>query len=182
MIERTFANLLNISYRRNWKELLLAVFVNISQYMGGILSYLILAIPIFTHVYAGLTPAELAQLISNYSFKSQYLIYYFTRLYDTLSEISVIAGNCKRVGELSDRMRLLGVNGFGSPSSSRSSESQFKRNTNSVEPISSTVSVSVLSNSEERFLTFSRVTIRVPNSDRVLIDNLNFEFRKGKPN
>jgi ATP-binding cassette subfamily D (ALD) protein 4 len=78
--------------------------------MGGILAYLILAIPIFTGIYADYTPGDLAQLISNYSFQSQYLIYLFTRLYDTLEQISVVAGNCRRVGELTERMRLLGTN------------------------------------------------------------------------
>ena len=87
----------------------MSIFVNISQYMGGILAYLILAIPIFTGVYADYTPADLAQLISNYSFQSQYLIYLFTRLYDTLGQISVVAGNCRRVGELIERMNLLGM-------------------------------------------------------------------------
>lgn len=148
--------------------------------MGGILSYLILAIPIFTNVYAGLTPGELAQLISNYSFKSQYLIYYFTRLYDTLNEISVIAGNCKRVGELNDRLRILGINGQVVP---KSFQRRGTKGTNSVEPVSTTTTtssgVTIQSSDDNCFLTFSQVTIRVPYSDRLLIQNLNFEFRKG---
>ena len=152
---------------------MLAIFVNFSQYFGGILAYLILAIPIFSNAYAGYTPAELAQLISNYSFQSQYLIYLFTRLYDTLSEISVVAGNCKRVGELTDKMKLLALNGLHSSKPDR----RVNKSINSVEPISSNdVTVPF---DDSRFLTIDRVTIRVPNSDRVLINNLSFEFKKG---
>jgi hypothetical protein len=58
--------------------------------MGGILAYLVLAIPIFTHVYDSYTPTDLAQLISNYSFKCQYLIYLFTRLYTNINDHGVV--------------------------------------------------------------------------------------------
>lgn len=74
--------------------------VNILQYMGGILSYLILAIPIFAHLYDNLSPGELSQLISNYSFVCSYLVYLFTRLYNISNEVSIIAGNAHRVGRL----------------------------------------------------------------------------------
>jgi ATP-binding cassette subfamily D (ALD) protein 4 len=70
------------------------------QYLGAILSYLILAVPIFSHTYDSYTPGELAQLISNYSFICGYVVYYFTRLYDLSNEISIIAGNSHRIGML----------------------------------------------------------------------------------
>lgn len=170
--------------------------------MGGILAYLILAIPIFTGVYADYTPADLAQLISNYSFQSQYLIYLFTRLYDTLGQISVVAGNCRRVGELIERMNLLGMvnyinkslsivdykknsfnyigsNSFGSKPKNDGSSST-RRLHNTVEPISTPTSNTVPSDLAEPYLTINKVTVRVPDSDRVLIENLSFELKKGK--
>lgn len=143
--------------------------------MGGILAYLILAIPIFTNVYADYTSAELAQLISNYSFQCQYLIYFFTRLYDTLSEFSVIAGNCKRVGELLKRMDTLGSESLGSPKRS----TLIKRNL--VEPIElENNSNSSSTDSTDVYLNLRKVSIRVPQSERILIQNLDFEFKKGK--
>lgn len=167
----------DFSYRRNWKELILSIFVNISQYMGGIVAYLILAIPIFTNVYADYSPGDLAQLISNYSFQSQYLIYFFTRLYDTLSELSVVAGNCRRVGELTEQMRSLGLGSLSS--STRPASSRFKQSSNAVEPISSTFTLQSTVSDDDRFLTVNHVTIRVPHSDRVLVQDLSFEFKKG---
>lgn len=42
--------------------------MNTFDYLGGFLSYIIIAIPIFTGVYDGLTPGELSALISKVGF------------------------------------------------------------------------------------------------------------------
>ena len=90
---------LEISYRRNWKEFFLKLFVNILQYLGSILAYIVLAFAIFSHSYDKYSPQELSQLISNYSFIFGYLVFYFTRLYDLSNQISIIAGNSHRIGK-----------------------------------------------------------------------------------
>lgn len=41
-----------------------AVGVNTFDYMGGILSYIVIAIPIFNGVYGDLSPTELSTLVS----------------------------------------------------------------------------------------------------------------------
>ena len=51
-----------------------AVMLHIGM-LGAILSYLILAIPIFANLYDNLKPEELSQLISTYSFICNYLVY-----------------------------------------------------------------------------------------------------------
>ncbi|CAF0708958.1 unnamed protein product [Brachionus calyciflorus] len=149
--------LLNISYRKNWKEFILKLFINISQYFGGILAYLVLAIPIFTHVYDDYTPTDLAQLISNYSFKCQYLIYLFTRLYDILNEISSIAGNTRRVGELIEQM-------------------------NEIKNKSFKVGHEIVSTeTKDKCFEIENLTVKIPDFNRkVLIKNLNFEFIKNQ--
>lgn len=128
-----------------------------SQYFGGILAYLVLAIPIFTHVYDDYSPTDLAQLISNYSFKCQYLIYLFTRLYDILNEISSIVGNTKRVGELIDQMQ---------------SNFNFR---------SDNESKNVTDGEDDLCLQLENFTLRIPfGQNKVLIKNLNFTFKKGE--
>jgi len=44
-----------------------AVFISIADYLGSILSYVILAIPIFGGTYDDLSPADLSALISRVS-------------------------------------------------------------------------------------------------------------------
>lgn len=116
-----------------------------------------LAIPIFTHVYDDYSPADLAQLISNYSFKCQYLIYLFTRLYDILNEISSIVGNTKRVGELMEEMQ---------------------RNLNfrlDNEP------KQLIDKENDMCFKFENFSLHIPFCHkRVLLKNLNFTFKKGE--
>lgn len=50
------------------KELWLYIGVNTFDYLGGFLSYIIIAIPIFTGIYDGLSPGELSALISKVGF------------------------------------------------------------------------------------------------------------------
>jgi ATP-binding cassette subfamily D (ALD) protein 4 len=145
---------LDISYKRNWKEFILNVFVNTSQYMGGIVSYLVLAIPIFTNIYAEETPAELAQLITSYSFKCQYLIYFFTRLYNILNEVSIIAGNSHRVGELIDQMQYANEN------------SNKPKHVGAIE--------------NEICLNVKNLNVMIPDNSKCLVKNLNMIFKRNE--
>ncbi|XP_039248076.2 lysosomal cobalamin transporter ABCD4-like [Styela clava] len=74
--------------------------VNIFDYVGGILSYLIIAIPIFGGEYDDLAPEELSALISRNAFVCIYLIYSFSQLFDMSRVVSDIAGHTHRLGEL----------------------------------------------------------------------------------
>lgn len=46
----------------------LSVGVNTFDYLGGFLSYIIIAIPIFSGIYDGLSPSDLSALISKVGF------------------------------------------------------------------------------------------------------------------
>ena len=127
--------------------------------MGGIIAYLVLGIPIFTNIYDDLKPAELAQFISNYSFKCQYLIYLFTRLYNTLDDISNIAGNSYRIGELFDKMN--------------SNSNQPKKN-KAEQPTND-----ILLNPSVCFIV-ENLNIEVPDKSKTLIRNLSFTFARGR--
>uniref|UniRef100_A0A8C3AIF1 ATP-binding cassette, sub-family D (ALD), member 4 n=1 Tax=Cyclopterus lumpus TaxID=8103 RepID=A0A8C3AIF1_CYCLU len=78
------------------KELWLYIGVNTFDYLGGYLSYIIIAIPIFTGIYDGLTPGELSALISKNAFVCIYLINGFTQLIDLSTTLSDVAGYTHR--------------------------------------------------------------------------------------
>ncbi|XP_077367670.1 lysosomal cobalamin transporter ABCD4 isoform X2 [Festucalex cinctus] len=86
------------------KELWLYIGVNTFDYLGGFLSYIIIAIPIFGGLYDGLTPGELSALISRNAFVCIYLINGFTQLIDLSSTLSDVAGYTHRIGELREVM------------------------------------------------------------------------------
>ncbi|XP_056284028.1 ATP-binding cassette sub-family D member 4 isoform X1 [Pseudoliparis swirei] len=86
------------------KELWLYIGVNTFDYLGGYLSYIIIAIPIFTGIYNGLPPGELSALISKNAFVCIYLINGFTQLIDLSTTLSDVAGYTHRIGELREVM------------------------------------------------------------------------------
>uniref|UniRef100_A0A673M8Q1 ATP-binding cassette sub-family D member 4-like n=1 Tax=Sinocyclocheilus rhinocerous TaxID=307959 RepID=A0A673M8Q1_9TELE len=70
------------------KELWLYIGVNTFDYLGSILSYILIAIPIFAGDYDGLTPGELSALVSKNAFVCIYLINCFTQLIDLSTTVS----------------------------------------------------------------------------------------------
>ncbi|XP_069772189.1 lysosomal cobalamin transporter ABCD4 isoform X5 [Narcine bancroftii] len=91
------------------RELQLYIGVNIFNYLGSIVSYLIIAIPIFTGRYDTLAPADLIELISKNAFVSIYLINCFSRLIDLSTTVSDVAGYTHRIGELQEVITQLSV-------------------------------------------------------------------------
>nr|XP_061806399.1 lysosomal cobalamin transporter ABCD4-like [Nerophis lumbriciformis] len=85
-------------------QLWLSLGVNTFDFMGGFLSYIIIAIPIFAGLYDGLTPGELSALISRNAFVCIYLINCFTQLLDLCTTLSDVAGYTHRIGELKEVM------------------------------------------------------------------------------
>ncbi|XP_053552947.1 lysosomal cobalamin transporter ABCD4 [Bombina bombina] len=79
-----------------YRELWLYLGVNTFDYLGSILSYIIIAVPIFTGVYGDLSPAELSELISKNAFVSIYLISCFSQIIDLSSSLCDIAGYIHR--------------------------------------------------------------------------------------
>uniref|UniRef100_A0A6Q2XQ49 ATP-binding cassette, sub-family D (ALD), member 4 n=1 Tax=Esox lucius TaxID=8010 RepID=A0A6Q2XQ49_ESOLU len=102
--DRRLQTLLRCQYRLMNKELWLYIGVNTFDYLGGILSYIVISIPIFTGVYDDLTPGELSALISKNAFVCIYLINCFTQLIDLSTTLSDVAGYTHRIGELREMM------------------------------------------------------------------------------
>jgi hypothetical protein len=84
------------------------------DYMGSILNYAILAIPIFVGIYGKGGPVDkgaVAQLVSNASFAVLTLIYSFTQLIDAAKVLSDVAGVTGRVAGLFEALEEMDATG-----------------------------------------------------------------------
>ncbi|XP_007433573.1 ATP-binding cassette sub-family D member 4 isoform X1 [Python bivittatus] len=95
-------NLLKTQRELMGKELWLYIGINTFDYLGSILSYVVIAIPIFNGVYDDLNPTELSSLVSKNAFVSIYLIHCFSLLIDLSTTVSDVAGYTHRIGELQE--------------------------------------------------------------------------------
>ncbi|KAI9310082.1 ATP-binding cassette sub-family D member 4 [Dichotomocladium elegans] len=97
---RSLDELLDYQRRIVNKELPLNLANESFAYFGSILSYLIVAMPIYAGVFADKDPAELSEIISKNSFFSLYLIFKFSTIIEQSKKLSELAGYTARIGEL----------------------------------------------------------------------------------
>ncbi|XP_019407257.1 PREDICTED: ATP-binding cassette sub-family D member 4 isoform X5 [Crocodylus porosus] len=90
--DRRLQSLLQTQRELMGKELCLYIGINTFDYLGSILSYVVIAVPIFSGVYGDLTPTELSSLVSKNAFVSIYLISCFSQLIDLSTTVSDVAG------------------------------------------------------------------------------------------
>ncbi|XP_059770634.1 lysosomal cobalamin transporter ABCD4 isoform X4 [Balaenoptera ricei] len=102
--DRRLQRLLQTQRELMSKELWLYIGVNMFDYLGSILSYVVISIPIFSGVYGDLSPTELSTLVSKNAFVCMYLISCFTRLIDLSTTLSDVAGYTHRIGELQETL------------------------------------------------------------------------------
>ncbi|XP_062973923.1 lysosomal cobalamin transporter ABCD4 isoform X2 [Elgaria multicarinata webbii] len=145
------------------KELWLYIGINTFDYLGSILSYVVIAIPIFGGVYGDLDPAELSSLISKNAFVSIYLISCFSRLIDLSTTVSDVAGYTHRIGELQEILLKLSKK-------QKDSESQAKWDFNSA-------SKEKMVSNDTAFL-LEEVSLCAP-SEKLLIKDLNLRITQG---
>jgi ATP-binding cassette, subfamily D (ALD), member 4 len=95
-----------ILYRRTWQEFILGLSTNLFDYVGSILSYVLLVFAIFVfRFYDDATKDELVQIVSKTSFMTMYLIYRFSQLNDLTDKLTVIAANTHRVQAFVEYMK-----------------------------------------------------------------------------
>ncbi|XP_053114223.1 lysosomal cobalamin transporter ABCD4 isoform X5 [Hemicordylus capensis] len=145
------------------KELWLYMGINTFDYLGSILSYVVIAVPIFSGVYGDLDPAELSSLVSKNAFVSIYLINCFSQLIDLSTTVSDVAGYTHRIGELQETLLKLSKK-------QKDCEWQAKWNYNDV-------SKEEMSKSSTAFL-LEQVSLSAP-SEKLLIKDLNLKITKG---
>ncbi|KAJ1972531.1 hypothetical protein H4R35_004623 [Dimargaris xerosporica] len=95
----------NLVQRTFWLDLATETWA----YVGAILSYLIISIPIFTGTYDDMDSASLSELISRHSFLSMYLISVFSNIVQKAAVFSELTGYVARIGQLLETMD--GLNG-----------------------------------------------------------------------
>ncbi|XP_024897828.1 ATP-binding cassette sub-family D member 4 isoform X3 [Pteropus alecto] len=166
--DRRLQRLLQTQRELMSKELWLYIGVNMFDYLGSILSYVVIAIPIFGGIYGDLSPTELSTLVSKNAFVCIYLISCFTRLIDLSTTLSDVAGYTHRIGELQDALLDMSLKSQDSEILD-DSEWDLHRAPGwpAVEP------------TDTAFL-LERVSISAPSSNKTLIKDLSLKISQGQ--
>ncbi|XP_047915775.1 lysosomal cobalamin transporter ABCD4 isoform X3 [Anser cygnoides] len=149
------------------KELWLYIGINTFDYLGSILSYVVIAIPIFSGVYGDLSPTELSALVSKNAFVSIYLISCFSQLIDLSSTVTDVAGYTHRIGELQETLLSLGRRKNENYSEAKASWD-----------LDSSYAGEDAAPKDTAFL-LERVTLSVPSSGKLLIKDLSLRISEG---
>uniref|UniRef100_A0A4X2LG33 ATP binding cassette subfamily D member 4 n=3 Tax=Vombatus ursinus TaxID=29139 RepID=A0A4X2LG33_VOMUR len=147
------------------KELWLYIGINTFDYLGSILSYVVIAIPIFSGVYGDLTPAELSALVSKNAFVSIYLISSFSQLIDLSTTLSDVAGYTHRIGELQETLLDMSLR---------------PQDCDSEDLDDWDVNEASGSKATDTAFLLDRVSISVPFSDKPLIKDLSLRVCEGQ--
>lgn len=150
------------------KELWLCIGINMFDYLGSILSYIVIAIPIFSGVYRDLSPAELSSLVSKNAFVCLYLINCFSQLIELSTTLSDVAGYTHRIGELQET--LLDMN-------PKSQDGEFLDE--SQWDLARGLGAPATEPADAAFLV-ERVCIYAPSSHRPLIKDLSLKISEGQ--
>ncbi|XP_033735733.1 ATP-binding cassette sub-family D member 4-like isoform X2 [Pecten maximus] len=163
-------NLLSVQKNLVIRKYFLNMSINLSDYLGSILSYLLLALPIFSGSYDNLSSADLSSLISLNSFVIIYLISCFTKLIDLSVQVSEMAGNAHRVGEL--------IEALGRLRAEDDTVYNFLDTSNDGNQGGDGVSFGRIQ-MNEKALTVQDLTYGPPESHVILCRNLSFQLESG---
>uniref|UniRef100_A0A0K2TDG6 ATP-binding cassette sub-family D member 4, peroxisomal membrane n=1 Tax=Lepeophtheirus salmonis TaxID=72036 RepID=A0A0K2TDG6_LEPSM len=144
------------------REAFLDLSTNLFNYMGAILSYLIIAVPIFMGYYDYMDKATLGKQISQNSFVCMTLVYNFTQLIDLATKVANMSGVTHRIVELLEVM------------DEEPEESSYQ------DCLEYRTHVLQSRGGEEEVVLINNVTLTPPFSDRILIENLDLKILKGQ--
>ncbi|XP_052638663.1 lysosomal cobalamin transporter ABCD4 isoform X3 [Harpia harpyja] len=165
--DRRLQSLLQTQRELIGKELWLYIGINTFDYLGSILSYVIIAIPIFSGVYGDLSPTELSALVSKNAFVSIYLIGCFSQLIDLSSTVTDVAGYTHRIGELQETLLSLGRKKNNSYSEAKASW-DLDGSHSGEDPVP-----------RDTAFLLERMTLSVPSSGKLLIKDLSLRISQG---
>ncbi|XP_035757966.1 lysosomal cobalamin transporter ABCD4 isoform X1 [Egretta garzetta] len=164
--DRRLQSLLQTQRELIGKELWLYIGINTFDYLGSILSYVVIAIPIFSGVYNDLSPTELSALVSKNAFVSIYLISCFSQLIDLSSTMTDVAGYTHRIGELQETLLNLGRKKNDNYSEAKASWDLDGQSGEDPVP-------------RDTAFLLEQVTLSVPSSGKLLIKDLNLRISQG---
>lgn len=158
-----------------FRQLGLKVSIYLCDYLGSILSFIAISIPLFAGLYNNLPASELSKLISENTFFTIYLINCFTRLIDLATFFSTFLGTAGRITEL--------YQWFTENSSPHKLSSQNSSSTVSVQSgdlhYQNNEQSGIAAAAEEAYFDCSLLSIDTPDSfaKRNIVTNLSFQIR-----
>nr|XP_056707109.1 lysosomal cobalamin transporter ABCD4 [Euleptes europaea] len=170
---RKLQNLLQTQRELMGKELWLYIGINTFDYLGSILSYVVIAIPIFGGVYGDLDPAELSSLVSKNAFVSLYLIGCFSQLIDLSTTVSDVAGYTHRIGELQEMLLKL-----SKKQNDCELQAKWDFNKSFMNDLCVSVSKEQATPTDTAFF-LEQVSLSAPSSEKLLIKDLNLRVTQG---
>ncbi|XP_078263012.1 lysosomal cobalamin transporter ABCD4 [Rhinoraja longicauda] len=182
--DRILHELLRTQERLVTRELRLYIGVNIFNYLGSIVSYMAIAIPIFAGRYDGLAPADLIELVSKNAFVSIYLVNCFSRLIDLSTTVSELAGYTHRIGELQDAIGHLTMpHDRGRSSTLKDQPAPDKSGLDSSEEEEEEEKEEEMERqgeSDHTAFILERVSFTAPRSEELLVRNLTLTITSGR--
>lgn len=164
----------------NW-QYPLDISTNTFDYLGSIVSYLIIALPIFTGKYDDVTATELSSIVSETSFVCMYLTNCFSQLVDQATKVTEIAGTTHRVAQLIEEVMHLSEvpqdpDSFGKEDDCRSIQVEktlYQSGINTSQKVDAMVA------SKDCMFSVNDATYNAPKSRNSLVNGLNLFLNLG---
>jgi len=164
--EDKFKRLLSTQRHLFVRQYALQFSMSMASYIGSILSYVILAIPIFGGKYDDKDSVGLAVVISENAFVTMYLIYSFTSLTELAITAADVAGNTHRIGYMLEYME-----------SSSDMDDSNQEQTGTTETLCSESSTSIAD--VKVAFNIEDLTYGAPNAVRPLVNDITFKIVSG---
>jgi ATP-binding cassette subfamily D (ALD) protein 4 len=145
--------------------------VNLFNYLGAVVSYLVIAVPIFTGAHPSLPPAGLARVISEAAFVLLYLSSQLGRLVAIVGSLAGLAAATHRVAELQEEL-------LGLQEERPDGEAGEKEECVDVEAGKSLLRAD--GPADGPLLEVEGLTVRVPGEGRTLVTALSLTLRPGE--
>jgi len=173
-VNEKLSNLCKVQKSLYDRNLPIDLSVNLFNYFGAILSYVVIAVPIFSGVYDNLDSGDLTEMISNTAFVCMYLVFQLTQLVNITSSMAGLAGSTHRVTELLERLNFIRKDSHNlSCISIASMELEEQKNELLKNKEIKHADVVAEKHNDDVLFTLENVSLKPPGWEKDLIHNLN---------